>query len=564
MHERTPIEAVTDGRLAKDCGPRRRRLDDLRVNIANFVRRAGGGGRVITLAAGGVLAISGIAVAISLASCEASSTHAASKPTSRHAPSMAHGDLPSIPRLDAPAPIAGEPEMRVRILTAVEGVKVGATGGVLIGQGDPKGSIALPAGAKAEKKGGPSGVSIALKGGQWLVCDIAAGAATINHPSCITYSAATSLVLLPSGGAGQFLAVNSGIYPGAIRLTARTDLRDGVFDAVEFVGIEEYLPGVVAKEMLTGWPLAAYQAQSVAARTYALQERERACNAGLGYDVECSDRDQVYAGMTSNTPAREAVRATRGVVLKDGERLLRTYFSSTCGGRTAAAKDTWPTGPGFEYNLAGPIQEHHRDSACVASPLYRWTVERPRAELVKRFRLFGERNGFAVKKLNDIQAIEAMAYNSDGRPSRYRIVEPGGAWYQLSAEELRIACNTSASGGSMASAKAPAAYGPVAAGATSAESSSVNLLAASIPAQGLLAAERPPTQAVPDITRQTRINSGDFEVSVRGDRVIFTGRGFGHGVGLCQYCAKAFAERGEDWRTMIERFYPGARIVTLY
>ncbi|HVU64528.1 MAG TPA: SpoIID/LytB domain-containing protein, partial [Phycisphaerales bacterium] len=441
------------------------------MKLANFVRALGGGGKVITFAAGGLLAASGIAVAISLASCETSSHRAAARSTPGHGSSVVHrDDLPKLPTIDS-VPVAGEPEMRVRILTAVDGVKIGATGGVLIGQGDPRGAVALPPGAKSEKRGGPSGVCVALKGGQWLVCDIAAGQATIGNPTCVMYPATASLVVTPSGGPGQLLAMNSGVYPGTIRLTARTDLREGLFDAVEFVGVEEYLPGVVAKEMLPNWPLAAYQAQAVAARTYALQERERSITAGAGFDVECSDKDQVYGGATANTPVREAVRSTRGIVLKDGDRLLRAYFSSTCGGRTAAARDTWPTGPGFEYNLAGPIQDHHRESACTASPLYRWTVERPKGDLVRRIRAYGERNGFAVRKLNDLQAIEPMGYNSDGRPNRYRIIEPGGAWYQLSAEELRLACNTSVGGSPLATTKGVPVGNPLAANAPAVENS---------------------------------------------------------------------------------------------
>jgi SpoIID/LytB domain protein len=165
--------------------------------------------------------------------------------------------------------------------------------------------------------------------------------------------------------------------------------------------------------------------------------------------------------------------------------------------------------------------------------------------------VYGERNGFAVRKLNDLQAIEPMGYNSDGRPNRYRIIEPGGAWYQLSAEELRLACNTSVGGSPLATTKGVPVGNPLAANAPAAENS-------------LALVQSPPGQALPEITRQIRVNSGDFEVVVRGDRVIFSGRGFGHGVGLCQYCAKAFAERGEDWRTIIGRFYPGARIVDLY
>src|SRR5207248_1928652 len=100
----------------------------------------------------------------------------------------------------------------------------------------------------------------------------------------------------------------------------------------------------------------AYEAQAVAARSYALHERERASALGLAFDVESSDKDQVYGGASASGPVREAVASTRGVVLMDGEKLLRAYFSSTCGGRAASARDTWPIGPGYEFNLAAPLQ----------------------------------------------------------------------------------------------------------------------------------------------------------------------------------------------------------------
>ncbi len=418
---------------------------------------------------------------------------------------------------------------------------------------------------------------VSLKNGQWQVAEVGVpgvagatpggGVGSMAH----SYSATLSLVVLPSVS-GQTLSVNGTSYPGTVRLSSRSDVRADAFDVVDFVNIEDYLPGVVGKEMLVGWPLAAYQAQAVAARTYALHERQR--SAGGSYDVESSDRDQVYGGTTTNATAREAVRSTRGVVLMDGDKLLRTYYSSTCGGRTAAAKDTWPIGPGFEYNLAAPIQEHHRDFACQASPLFRWSVERPRWELAQRLKWFGERYGHPVKKIKDVRSIEVAVVNSDGRPSKFRVSEGSGAQYVLSAEELRLACNTNANGSQITLAPVddfdPAGGADIrksvvprvaiepgdimgfggAGGTTTAKPTAPAAMAAPL--------------SVPDIDRKTRVASSDFEVVIRGDKAIITGRGFGHGVGLCQYCAKAFAERGEDWRTMMARFYPGARVTNMY
>jgi stage II sporulation protein D len=49
-----------------------------------------------------------------------------------------------------------------------------------------------------------------------------------------------------------------------------------------------------------------------------------------------------------------------------------------------------------------------------------------------------------------------------------------------------------------------------------------------------------------------------FAVAVHGDSAQFAGRGYGHGVGLCQWGAKAMAEAGYSARQILEFYYPGA------
>lgn len=491
------------------------------------------------LAAGfaGLVGAVGLLVAVTMTSCELAESSARARRTTERA------DKKPVVVKDAPPShgsvrVGGEPEMRVRIQTGIDTVRLSSTVPLLVGQGDPRGAT-LPTlkDQPATEPRATGAITVTLKGGQWTVVD----ASGVRN-----FSSANAMVFMPPDSAPESttITVNGNPYPGALRLSARSDLRETAFDVVEFVGVEEYLGGVVAKEMLAGWPAATYQAQAVAARSYALQERDRSIKLKQAFDVESSDRDQVYSGASASPIVIQAVRATRGIVLMDGPELLRAYFSSTCGGRTASAKDTWPTGSGFEFNLAGPIQTSARAWACEDSPLYRWTVERPKGELVQRLKLFGEKNQLAIRRLRDLAAIEPIAQTEGGRPSRFKIIEPGGAWYQLSAEELRLASNTSANSAALPTA-APNA--PTLASATS-----------------TTAMPRASAPQLPDITRATRVNSSDFSVEVRGDKVIYTGRGFGHGVGLCQYCARGFASRGEDWRMMIERFYPGARIVKQY
>lgn len=57
-----------------------------------------------------------------------------------------------------------------------------------------------------------------------------------------------------------------------------------------------------------------------------------------------------------------------------------------------------------------------------------------------------------------------------------------------------------------------------------------------------------------------RLRSTLFEVATKGDTVIFTGRGSGHGVGLCQWGAKGMADAGKTYQDILEFYYPGAEL----
>lgn len=63
-----------------------------------------------------------------------------------------------------------------------------------------------------------------------------------------------------------------------------------------------------------------------------------------------------------------------------------------------------------------------------------------------------------------------------------------------------------------------------------------------------------------------KIKSLLFEVKAgpSSDEVTFSGKGFGHGAGMCQWGAKALAERGQNFREILEHYYPGAELLTLY
>lgn len=59
-----------------------------------------------------------------------------------------------------------------------------------------------------------------------------------------------------------------------------------------------------------------------------------------------------------------------------------------------------------------------------------------------------------------------------------------------------------------------------------------------------------------------RIRSDLYETETTGDSVIFSGRGAGHGVGLCQAGAEEMAREGKSYRAILDFYYPGTRLGT--
>ncbi|HET8652531.1 MAG TPA: SpoIID/LytB domain-containing protein [Gaiellaceae bacterium] len=108
--------------------------------------------------------------------------------------------------------------------------------------------------------------------------------------------------------------------------------------AINVVGLEQYLYGVVPAEVPDDWPAEVLKAQAVAARSYALATRKTTGPFDLFPDV----RSQVYRGVDEEeNSTNDAVDETAGEVLVYGGRLVTAYFHSTSGGRTASVEDVW-------------------------------------------------------------------------------------------------------------------------------------------------------------------------------------------------------------------------------
>ena len=199
----------------------------------------------------------------------------------------------------------------------------------------------------------------------------------------------------------------SGAYRGSIEF--RVGAYPGV-TAVNVVGLETYLRGVVPRESPAGWPIEALKAQAVAARSYAVTTSK----AGDGFDQYADVRSQVYGGVAAEKPTTdEAVKLTQGEVVTYEGAPVTTYFFSTSGGKTEDVENT-PLG-----NAPVPWLKSVDDPYDDASPRHRWgpvrmtfgAADKKLGNLVK-----GEFRGIdVIKRGKSPRIVVAEVVGSEGR-----------------------------------------------------------------------------------------------------------------------------------------------------
>ncbi len=133
--------------------------------------------------------------------------------------------------------------------------------------------------------------------------------------------------------------LNGKAYRGKIEVFVNSR---GTLTVVNAVSMEDYLLGVVPRELSLP-SLEAQKAQAIAARTYAIANKDGF--ASQGFDLLPTVWSQVYDGVSAeNQMATQAVQQTRGIVATHNGKPINALYTSTCGGRTENSGNI------FEFN----------------------------------------------------------------------------------------------------------------------------------------------------------------------------------------------------------------------
>jgi len=296
-------------------------------------------------------------------------------------------------------------------------------------------------------------------------------------------------------------------YHGAAELLV--DPARGIV-VINRIGLEEYLRGVVPAEIGRRPPeeFDAVKAQAVAARTYAISSL--GSRDSLGFDVFATVEDQAYGGVDlERAEIDRAVRETEGEILTYDGAVVLALYHSTCGGRTATRYEVWAE-PDLPYLRSVRDRAAGGDDFCAISPRYTWRESWTPDEMngLVRAELAG-RLGVPPTSIGRILEIRVLSRTEEDRVDELEIAATGGR-YVIRKNDIRFVLRSS---------------------------------------EGRI------------------LGSTDFRVlhgRVDANGVLVEGRGYGHGIGMCQWGAIGRARAGQDYRQILAAYYTGARLEKLY
>jgi SpoIID/LytB domain protein len=344
-------------------------------------------------------------------------------------------------------------------------------------------------------------------------------------------------------------------FQGSLILQVRDD---GTITAINEISLEDYLISVISSEMSSAAPMEFLKAHAILSRSWllaALDRKKKVKDAPKLaarlienekevmrwydrqdhdlFDVCSDDHCQRYQGTTKilSEQAEEAIRETRGMAITYQDEICDARYSKACGGLTEEFDTAWD-GKRIPYleSISDASISHHL--IRTEEEARRWILSEPKAycntkegallekvlpdfdrETKSFFRwrveysreemeeILREKSGFDFGTLKEITPLQR---GPSGRISRLKII--GSKRSMVVGKELEIRRWLS----------------------------------------------------------RSHLYSSAFIVTVEGDRVIFHGAGWGHGVGLCQIGAALMATKGFSAEEILKHYFRGVEIKKIY
>lgn len=326
----------------------------------------------------------------------------------------------------------------------------------------------------------------------------------INHKNNIIAEQLNEVNILPRGNNNKLLVISKK-FRGIMRF-----LPDGGnVKLINIVYMEDYLRGVVPPELgkRKESEIEAVKAQAVAARTYAMAHLKQYANQP--YDMKSSIIDQVYDGAGVELEiVNRAIDATAGQVLYYQDKYVTAYYHSTCGGMTDNIEKVW------ERKESPYLKAVTDGDACSWSKYFRWEehfTEQQVRTRIEQYLSSDRGKDLRVEKIKDIKILDRTP---GGRVSTMKVTTENDV-YTFKKDRIRWVLGRTSN----------------------------------------------PDLILPSVNFDVHITRSD-DGYIKA--VTFSGKGYGHGVGMCQCGAIGLSRQGWTFDNILKKYYTDVEIKKLY
>ena len=348
-------------------------------------------------------------------------------------------------------------------------------------------------------------------------------------------NSAENFSLMPIGGN---ISVEGSAYRGGIIFENE---EENLLTVINILPLEHYLYGVIASEMPSSWNIEALKAQAVCARGFAVSNYNK--HTSLGFNVCATTNCQMYGGIPSECEAViEAVDSTCGLVVTHEGEIIESLFYSASGGHTANVKNVW--GSYIPY-LSGVPDPYEPEDA----PRHTWS---------------------ATLTLDDIQEVLDKNDIDIGTVESLEVLnDETGRAYELTVYGTEDSYTF----------KRQQTYSPFFDKGVKSQKYTISPISSSTSKKFFVmgADETLRTSKFSAVSSNGKtvslgntfsvVSSNGTQTITAGDSAggyLFTGGGYGHGVGMSQYGAKGMADLGHTYDEILAYYYPGTEIDSLY
>ena len=329
---------------------------------------------------------------------------------------------------------------------------------------------------------------------------------------------------------GSYINVDGKRFRGNIEFRRHNG---GNITVVNSLPLQQYLYGVVPREVSPGWHMEALKAQAVAARNFAVVNLNK--HGNYGFDV-CSGTDcQAYGGLDSESQTTNiAVDETTGQMIYYEGRPITAFYHASSGGHTESSENVW--------SISLPYIKAVDDSFDAGSPHDSWQRVYTSAQIGSILAEHGINIG-------SIQDIKVDSYTPTGRSLALTIQGSRGSTV-LEKERSRAVFGYNDLKSTLFTVETDADLFVL---------GSIGQPVQKVAAAGARVASASGIKDLEQGLERIAVSNGRDRASASKypTRFIFNGRGWGHGLGMSQWGAKGMAEAGDSYMDILQYYYQG-------